>query len=299
MLTIVAGVITNIAFAPAGAGYVNPRIDIVDPAGSAGGFGASASPVLSNSAIFTASAAVFSGGDVGRVIRMGGGVAIVTAFTNATHVVANITSPIADVVSDDNNAVQIQPAGSWTISTPITAVQGLNALEGATVTGLADGIAISPKVVTGGAITLDRAASQVTVGLGFQARLQSVYLDTGDPTVQGQRGLIAAATARIEASGPFEMGSNQPDGSTLSPVRVAPPWRGMQTAPITTKAPYNSLTVPLCTDDIRIPVNQGYSKHKQVCVQQSLPYPLAVTAFVPEFLTGDKPSQAAPQKGQK
>lgn len=298
-LTIVAGVITAIAFPAPGTGYVRPALVIVDPAGSDGGSGASARVTLNNASTFTTDAAAFVIGDVGRVLRMGGGVATITAFTNSQSVTANISSPIATVQPDVTGADQVQPqvAGTWSLSTPITVVAGLQPMIGATVTGLADGVKIAPQVVSAaGTITLPTAASQITVGLGYQAQLQSVYLDAGEPTVQGQRGVIPAATARIEASGPFLMGSNQPDGSTLSPVRVAPPWRNMQVAPVTTIAPYNSVTVPLCTNDIRIPINQGYSKHKQVCVQQSDPYPLNVLAFIPEVLAGDKPSQAAPER---
>lgn len=298
VLTIVGGVITAVAFPNQGTGYVRPKLVITDPAGSAGGSGASAIVTLSNAATFTADSPVFSGGDVGRVIRMGGGVATVTAFIDTRNVAVNITSPIA-AVQPNTTRVQNQPAGSWTISTPITTVQGLGPLAGATVTGLADGVKIPPMVVSDtGEIVLDRPASQITIGLGFQAQLQSVYLDAGEPTVQGQRKVIAEGTARIQASGPFLMGSNQVDGSTQSPILVAPQW-SMVDAPISTQAPYNSVTVPLCTDDIRIPINTGYAKHGQVCVQQDDPYPLNVLAFVPSVLTGDTSSQAWPKKEGK
>jgi hypothetical protein len=294
--TIVGGVITGGAFTSGGTGYVNPQISFVDPAGSAGGSGASARSVLNNTMTFTASAAVFSAGSVGQVIRMGGGVATVTAFTDSQHVTANITTPIVAVQSDTTSTVIPQVAGSWTISAPVTVVGGLAPLNGATVTGLADGVVIPPTVVANGQITLGTAASQVTLGMGFHARLQSVYLDAGEPTVQARRGLIADMTARVINSGAFTMGENQLDGSTLSPVQVAPPWPGMVPAPITTQAAYNSVTVPLCSDDIHIPINTGYSKHKQVCVEQKLPLPLNVLAFVPNYLDGDTPSQAWPQK---
>lgn len=296
--TIVGGVITGVAFTSQGTGYVNPQINAVDPAGSAGGSGFSARVTLNNTMTFTASVAVFFNTDVGRVIRMGGGVATVTAFTDSQHVTANITTPIVATQSDTASTVVPQVSGSWTISTPVTVVGGLAPLNGATVTGLADGVVIPPTVVANGQITLGTAASQVTLGMAFHARLQSVYLDAGEPTVQGQRGLIPAMTARITASGAFTMGENQLDGSTLSPVQIAPPWPGMVAAPITTAPAYNSVTTPLCTDDIHIPVNTGYSKHKQVCVEQKLPLPLNVLAFVPNYLGGDSSSQAWPQKQQ-
>jgi hypothetical protein len=294
--TVVGGVITAINFTSQGSGYVNPQIAAIDPAGSAGGSGFSARVTLNNTMTFTASAPVFSAGNVGSVIRMGGGVATITGFTDTQHVTANITTPIAAVQPESTSTVIPQASGTWTISAPTTVITGLGPLNGATVTGLADGVVIPPTVVVNGQITLATPASQVTIGLKFFSRLQSVYLDAGEPTVQGRRGSIPAVTARVFQSGPFTMGENQPDGSTQSPITIAPAWPGMQTAPITTTAAYNSNTVPLCTDDIRIPVNTGYSKHKQVCVEQNQPYPLNVLAFIPELLEGDNPSQAAPPK---
>lgn len=295
--TIVGGVITAIGFTNQGANYLNPQIAAVDPAGSAGGGGFSASVILNNTMVFNTNAPVFQpSASVGYVIRMGGGVATITAFQNAFSVVANITTPIVATFDDDNNTVIPQPAGTWTISSPITNVAGLDALDGATVTGLADGVAIPPTVVVGGQITLPNPASQVTIGLGFQARLQSVYLDAGEPTAQGQRKKLAEVTARVEASGPFLIGSNQPDGSTLSPIQIAPPWRNLAPAPTPAVAAYNSKTVPLFTGDIRIPIQGGFQTPGQVAVQQDLPYPLQILAFVPTDLAGDTPSQAWPQQ---
>ena len=297
--TIVNGVITAIVPTIQGQSYVNPQIVITDPAGSAGGSGASAKAILNNTAIFAVNTPFFNGSHVGQVIRAGGGVATVTAFIDSQHVAANITTPITMTYPDATGAPQMLPqaAGTWTIAPQITTVSGLLPLAGATVTGLADGVKIPPQVVSAaGTVTLAKPASKITVGLPFQAQLQSVYIDTGEPTSQGQRKDIPEVTARIYASGPFKMGSNQPDGSTLSPIQVAPQWTNLQAAPVTTTAPYNSSTVPLCTDDIKIPVNSGTSKHGQVCVQQDDPYPLNVLAFVPAVLLGDLPSQQWPEK---
>lgn len=297
-VTVLGGIITAITFPTPGSGYVNPQLIIEDPAGSAGGSGASADPVLDNSATFTASAAVFVVGDVGRVLRVGGGVATITAFTDSQHVTANITTPITDLLPNrDPDTARVAASGDWTISTPITVVSGLWALVGATVTGLADGIAIPPQVVAAdGTITLASPASQITIGLAFKPQLQSVYLDTGEPTTQGQRKKVAEVTARVQNSGPFKIGSNQPDGSVQSPIQIAPKWRDMADAPTPAVAPYNSSTVPLFTGDIRIPVQGGFQKTGQVAVEQDLPYPLEVLAFVPTVWLGDNPAQKAPER---
>jgi hypothetical protein len=175
-------------------------------------------------------------------------------------------------------------------------VGGLGALNGATVTGLADGVAIPPTIVASGQITLPNPASQVTIGLGFQARLQSVYLDAGEPTQQGQRGKIGEATIRVEASGTFLVGTNQIDGSTVSPIQIAPPWKNLTVAPIPVVAPYNSKTVGLFTGDIRVATQGGFQTPKQIAIQQDLPFPVQVLAIVPELLSADTPSQMWPQQ---
>jgi hypothetical protein len=290
-LAIVGGVITAITFTLGnrGSGYVNPKIVITDPTNS--GSGASATAVLDNSATFTASAAVFSSGNVGDVIRIGGGVAKITSYTNSTHVVANILSPITDIIPN-TNTVRPATAGLWTMTTPVTSISGLEHLAGATVTGLADGNVIPPTVVSStGVVTLPTAASSVTVGLGFTAQLQSVYLDAGSPTIQGQRKKIAVVTARIEASRGLQIGANQPDGSVQSPQELAPEWDSMtgvpDDGPNFPVKPYNALATPLRTGDIRIPVSGGFATPGQVAVQQENPLPMQILAFIPELLPGD------------
>lgn len=299
-LTVVGGVITAVTFASGhqGSGYTFPALVITDPANT--GSGASAILTLDNSATFTADASVFSAGNVGEVIRMGGGIATVTSYIGPTQVVGNITVPIAATIPNSDDVVQTQPAGSWTITQPTTTIAGFKYLAGATVTGIADGNPIPPQVVpASGVITLPTAASSATIGLGFKAQLQSVYLDAGSPTVQGQRKKISAVTARLEASRGLMIGSNQIDGSTLSPPRLVARWQGLDNVEDHAVTPYNSGTEPLYTGDTRIPVTGGFATPGQVAIQQSLPLPANVLAFVSEILAGDLPENSAPQKQQQ
>ena len=302
-LTIVGGVITNYSATP-GNNYVRPALVITDPAGSAGGSGASATVTLINSATFFASAPVFSAGNIGSVIRMGGGIAVITGYTDSQHVVANILSPIVNVIQNTFiTTPQPSYSGNWTMTAPVSTVSGMRALSGLTVTGLADGNVIPPTVVdANGTITLASPASQITIGLGFQAQLQTVYLDAGQPSVQGQRKKIAEATARVKDSGSFKIGSNQPDGSIQSPMQIALPWS--LTAASTTAqpgkalAPYNEPATPLWTGDLRIPVAGGWGTNGQVAFEQDLPLPLNVLACISAELPGDTPSAATPQRQQ-
>jgi len=289
-LTIAGGVITGVAVSVAGTGYVNPVVVIDDPAGSAGGSGATISVTLDNTATFTASASVFAAGNVGDIIRTGGGVATITAYTSGTEVDANITVPIIDLIPNTTTpAPQIE--GQWTMTEPVSTVSGLNHLIGATVTGLADGVVIDPVVVPAtGTITLPQASTSVVVGLPFTAQMQSVYLNAGDsPTVQGQRKKLPAATVRVQASAGFQIGANQPDGAAQSPIRVAPEWNDMKDAPIESEAPFGSSVLPLYTGDLRVPLPGGYDRKGQVAIQQTLPLPLNVSAIIPEIFPGDTP----------
>jgi hypothetical protein len=296
-LTIVGGVITAVTFSGGnqGSGYINPVLYFTDPAGSAGGSGASAVCVLNNTATMTASSAVFSAPNVGSVIRMGGGKATITGFTNSTTVTVNITDPIIAVQANSGGAVQPQVSGSWTMTAPVTTVYGLRALAGMTVTGIADGVVLTPFVVpANGVVTLATPASAVTIGLAFQAQLQSTYILADE--VQGQRGKIAGITARVESSGHFLSGTNQPDGSTLSPVQVAPTWSNLEVTEVPTVAPFNSVTKPLFTGNVRVMTQGGFQVGKQVAIQQNQPLPVQILAFIPELEEGDNPAQAAPKK---
>lgn len=295
-LTIVGGVITAVSFTPGGTGYVNPALNFDDPAGTAGGSGASATITLDNSATFTASAAVFGIGSTGDVIRADGGMAVVTAFIDTEHVTADILSPLVDTVLDPNGVPLAVQAGNWSLDVPSTVIGGLWHLIGTPVTGLADGNVVPPQTVAAdGTITLLTAATVVTLGLPFQAQLQSLYLDAGEPTVQGQRKAAFAVTVRMEASRGIKVGANQVDGSTTSPPSLAPTWEDLVLLPENAERPYNAIAQPLFTGDARQALDDTTSTRGQVAVQQDFPLPMAVLALIPEIYSGDTPQQSWPQ----
>lgn len=62
---------------------------------------------------------------------------------------------------------------------PVTTVSGLDHLEGATVGVLADGSTHADRVVSGGAIALDRAALDVNVGLKYESRGRTMTVEAG------------------------------------------------------------------------------------------------------------------------
>lgn len=297
-LTIIGGVITAITFAPGNRGqnYKYPVLSITDPTNS--GSGASARLTLNNLTTFTSSNPIFSPSNIGDVIRMGGGIAEITGFIDNRNVTAQIIDPVVAIQPNSPNSinpqgqVQTQAAGSWTLTTPVSLLTNLQPLAGMIVTGLADGQVIPPTQVNmDGTLTLSSPASSIIIGLGFTVQIQNPYIDSGEPTVQGQRKKVAAVTARIEASLGIQAGCNQVDGSTLDPPQIAPIWNNMDDVPNKSRAPYNSPRTPLYTGDERVYVTGGYGIAGQVAIQQEKPLPCQVLALIPEIWGGDTPQQ--------
>jgi hypothetical protein len=266
----------------------------------------SAAAASGNGVLFTASAPVFDGvntGAVGQIIRMGGGKAKVATYLSTTQVLANITVPITALTPDLGASLPPQPlpalAGNWTITTPVTTISGLNHLEGMTVTGLADGAVIAPTVVSGGAITLASPASAVTVGLPFQAQVQSLHLQKQGEEIQDRRKRVIGVTVRLEASRGVKLGANQPNASAQENGAAVPwgvyPYGKMILVPETQNQIGPNQGLPLFTGDHYIPIDDDWNTIGQsaspgmVAAQQDFPLPLQVLAFIPKFDVGDTP----------
>jgi len=291
-VTVTAGAITAVGVIGTLTGYTNPKFVVVDPTNQGGG--AVVNIFSLNVTTFSTSAAVLSNtagyGQAGDVIRIGGGLLTVLSYIDSSHLSVQVVRPITQTFPNDPNNLPIpQSPGTWSIATPITTVYGLNHLEGMTVSILADGVVQAPQVVSGGTVTLSVAASNIVVGLGFTAQLQTMYLDfPAQVTVQGRRKVAYNATVRVENSGSvFEVGTNQPDQS-VQPGNATVTWLNMTqfAAPVGTNNPLQPYA--LFTGDIYNNINDGLGGTKgQIAVQQTQPLPLTVLAMVPWFDVGD------------
>lgn len=170
-------------------------------------------------------------------------------------------------------------AGLQYNSTPATVFSGLDHLVGMTVTGLADGKVIAPQVVSAtGSITLPVAASIVTVGLAFTPQLQTLPIDTGDPTIQGKVKSIPSVTVRCADTLGLSIGH---DFTSLTPMKDLVLGNvGSQT---------NQVVTGLVTGDARTILGPQYDTPGQYCIQQSNPYPASILGVIPELVVGDTP----------
>lgn len=224
--------------------------------------------------VFTADSPVFANANVGNVLRMGGGIANITGFTSATSLRGTWTTDPVRVFEDSPTKVPIPAlSGEWSIAAPVTQLFSLDHLEGQTVSIAADGGEMNPQVVTDGQITLPRAATRIVVGLAYTAQLQTMYLDIGEPTVQGKRKKIAALTVRSADTRGLLAGRTF---DTLVPIKELSP-RVILGQPI-----------KLVTGDERVIMDPLWDVPGQICLQQNSPMPATILGVIPEIVVGDK-----------
>lgn len=261
-------------------------------------------PLVTNNVNFTASAGVFTVDNIGDVIRIGnnnatpstgfsiapngGGKAIITGFTSSTEVTADVIQTITNTIPDDpNNTPAPVSQNYWSLSTPVSSVNGLNHLEGMEVSILADGSVVPNQVVTNGSITLPASYSFVTVGLPYTCQLQTLYLDPPAPsTVQGKRKNLQAVTVRVQDTRGISAGTNQIDASTQSDGR-APAWVRMYEMKQRNVTQPPGSAIPLATGDLRELVGGDWAKPGQVAIQQTYPLSANILAVIPEWQIGD------------
>jgi len=246
-------------------------------------------------ATVTASSGVFSAGNVGNVIRMGGGKMTVTAYNSPTSLTVNITQAITSTLPDDaiTTIVAPQPSGDWSITPTTNTVSGLNHLEGKTVSILADGSVMQPQVVVDGTITLPQSYSYITIGLPYVCQLQTPYLDPQGPTIQGKRKNVYSCTVRVESSRGISVGTNMVDSST-QPNNAIQTWPNATTSSpgmseIKERGASVSLgsSIQMFTGDFYKNVFSSWQVPGQVAIQQTYPLPANILAIVSNFSIGD------------
>ncbi len=160
-----------------------------------------------------------------------------------------------------------------------TTMTGLDHLEGQTVSILADGATHPERVVSSGEVTLDRAASEVHVGLPYSATLQTMRLDAGgaDGTAQGKTKRITNVVVRLDQTGGgLRYGPTAVDAD-MDEFHIRDSYDPMDEA------------VPLFDGDTPVlPWPEGYEQDARVTIRHTLPLPCTVTAIMPQFLTQDR-----------
>jgi len=155
-----------------------------------------------------------------------------------------------------------------------TTISGLNHLEGEEVSILADGATHPNKTVSSGAITLDRSATKVKVGLPYVSLLQTMRIDAGSQngTSQSKTKRIYEITARLYESIGIEIG---------------PDLDNMERIPFRSSANAMNSGVNVFTGDKDIEFRGNYETDGFIFVRQNQPLPLTVLSLYPRLVTND------------
>lgn len=211
---------------------------------------------------------------IGQIIWLdSGGKLEITALVSSTQITAIIRQPLGDILpGGQSNDYAPVDAGEWEVGPQFQTFGGLEHLAGHPVSILADGSALDPQVVTSeGTIFIPTPVSKCVAGLSYQGQLQSLYLDIGDPTIQGKRKKITAITARLDKTRGLKVGL---DFNSLVGMKEVPP--ANYTPP-----------APLLSQDERVNLRGGWNEQGQVCVQQDYCLPATVLGLIPEVTFGD------------
>jgi len=173
-----------------------------------------------------------------------------------------------------------QAKNAWTVDaglnysgSPVSNLSGASHLAGATVTGLADGKVIPPFVMPAtGSFTLGTPASNVTVGLSFTAQLQTLQIDTGEPTIQGKQKKISSVVIRCVDTLGLQIGSDFNNLVFMKDLTLGNV--GSMT---------NTVVTDLVSGDVIAITDPKWAAQGQFCIQQSLPYPATITGVIPEL----------------
>jgi hypothetical protein len=126
----------------------------------------------------------------------------------------------------------------------------------------------------GGGITLPYAASQVQVGLQYNADARTLRPDAGaaDGTAVGKTKRINRVNIRMVDTVGLKMG---PDFNTLTPLQFRK-----------TSVPAGQAT-PLFTGDKSDTFEGDYDFDAQICIRQAQPLPATITAIAPQLVEQD------------
>lgn len=160
-------------------------------------------------------------------------------------------------------------------STATTSITGLYYLEGQSVSVMADGAAHPNKTVTNGKITLDREASVVQIGLGYNSDGGLLRFEAGaaDGTAQGKTQRMHRVVFRVHDALGLSCG---PDFDNLDPVIVR-----------TTDDDMGAM-VPLASGDEEIAWSGDYSTEALVNFRFSGGFPGTILAVMPQVVTQDR-----------
>ena len=156
-----------------------------------------------------------------------------------------------------------------------TSISGLDHLEGQTVSVLANGATHPDKIVTSGAISLNRSVTKAHIGLSYHSTLQTMRVDAGgtEGTAQGKIKRIHDITVRLFNTVGIQVGSSETEIDRI---------------PFRSSVNVMGLALPMFTGDKQVEFRGGYDNDGFIVIKQTQPLPTTILAIFPRLQTFDQ-----------
>jgi len=118
--------------------------------------------------------------------------------------------------------------------------------------------------------------TRVTVGLAFTPQLQTLALDTNEPTIQGKMKTIPAVTLRVHETLGLEIGKTFDTLVAMKDLVVG-----------NVGSATNERVTDLVTSDAMTRLDPSWTVPGQYCIQQSNPFPASILGVIPQLSVGD------------
>ena len=173
--------------------------------------------------------------------------------------------------TDKDNAFFVDSGATYSGSST-TSITGLGHLEGETVQVFADGAQQTDKTVSSSAITIDKAASKVHVGLQYTSKIFTLPIQAPTPTGTGQGKIkrISQVLIRLYLSLGGKFGTSL-IAADLDPILYRGGSDPMDSSP------------PLFTGDKLVSFPGGYDTQGQVAIIHDEPSPFTLVALGPRL----------------
>lgn len=217
---------------------------------------------------------IFSAGNVGYIIRCGGGMATITSYVNQKQVICTITRPILQTIPEHpTNKPYPFESGNWYLEPKVSTVGGLWHLEGESVKVLEDGERVTTATVTNGSVTLSAPSTRVVVGIPYRSLARSLPITVGGNAIEGRRKRVSGLAFRVNESKGVKWGARLTE--LFAPKFFA-------------EIPFGG-SVRLFTGMSDISIEPQYDKDGQIYFVQDDPLPATLLGYVLHVDVGDDP----------
>lgn len=192
----------------------------------------------------------------------------ITIGVDGTGFAAYTSSGTAHLTVDGSDFTAYAANGQ--VREKVSAISGLDHLEGETVRIWADGAVAPSQTVASGAITLDNEASVAHIGLPYTHRFKTLKIEAGNPagTAVGKIKRIYAVTAVLLDTHVFSYG----------PVQG-----GLITKDFREIADLMDTGKTLFTGEVRLPFEGAYETDTRIIMESDAPAPFTLLALAPEI----------------